>query len=144
LAHLTLLILSLSHVAHPLEIIHLSLLDALPISFLTDHVLIERVLDLVGLGQAFLTTVVAVFLDFLADDVIAQIHALITDEDRRARDQLADFVLALATERAVQQLAVVALSGVIGHRIASEPDLTLKMQGEPAFFKPGSSGEVPR
>jgi hypothetical protein len=46
-------------------------------------------------------------LHFLADDVVAQVDALVADEDRRTRDQLAHLVLALAAERAVQQLAVV-------------------------------------
>jgi hypothetical protein len=42
--------------------------------------------------------------DLLADDVVAQLDALIADEHRRARDQLLDLVLALAAERAVKKL----------------------------------------
>src|SRR6185295_6495551 len=41
---------------------------------------------------------------FLANDVVAQFDALVADEHRRARNQLADLVLALAAERAVKQL----------------------------------------
>src|SRR5690606_22595027 len=40
----------------------------------------------------------------LADDVHAQLDAFIADEYRRARDQLADFMLALAAEGAVQRV----------------------------------------
>jgi hypothetical protein len=39
---------------------------------------------------------------FIADDVIAQVDALIADENRRPCDQLLHFVLALAAEGAVQ------------------------------------------
>ena len=39
---------------------------------------------------------------FLADDVHAQLDAFITDEDVRACDKLAHFMLALAAEGAIQ------------------------------------------
>jgi len=44
----------------------------------------------------------------LTDDVVAQLHALVADEHGRTRDQLAYFMLALATERAIENLAAVA------------------------------------
>jgi hypothetical protein len=49
-------------------------------------------------------------LHLLADDVVAELDALVADEHGRARDQLAHLVLALAAEGAVQQLAFVVLS----------------------------------
>src|SRR5690625_583630 len=84
---------------------------------LADDVLVEDFLDFLGAGQALRSASLAGLLDFLADDVIAQVDALVADEDGRACDQLADFVLALATEGAVQQLAVVfaATLGVVTH-----------------------------
>jgi hypothetical protein len=41
---------------------------------------------------------------FLADDVHAQLDAFIADENSRASDKLADFVLALAAERAIKRV----------------------------------------
>src|SRR5690606_18350025 len=45
-------------------------------------------------------------LRFFADDVIAEVDALVANEHRRPRDELADFVLALVAERAVQHFCV--------------------------------------
>src|SRR6266700_538459 len=42
----------------------------------------------------------------LADDVHAQLDALVADEHRRAGDELAHFVLALAAERAIERLGI--------------------------------------
>ena len=59
-------------------------------------------------------------LEFLADDVVAELDALVANEDGWPGDELADLVLALAAERAVQQLAVVVLAPrVVNH--ASKP-----------------------
>ena len=58
------------------------------------------------------------FLHFLADDVIAEFHAFITDEYRGTGYQLADFMLALAAKGTVEQLAVVALAvSLVAHRL---------------------------
>jgi hypothetical protein len=38
----------------------------------------------------------------VTDDLVAQVDALVANEDRRTGNQLLDFVLALAAERAVQ------------------------------------------
>jgi hypothetical protein len=66
--------------------------------------------------QAIATIVAAAFLHFFANDVIAQIDAFIADEYGGTGDQLTHFVLAFATERAVQQFAcVAAVLGVISH-----------------------------
>ncbi len=66
----------------------------------------RTLLDLVRLGQLVARPLGPV-LELLADDVVAELDALVADEHRRPGDELADLVLALAAERAVQQLAVV-------------------------------------
>src|SRR5690606_41682886 len=71
---------------------------------LANHVLVQDFEDLARLGQRTARRL-RLFLKFLTDDVVAQLHAFITDEHARARDQLAYFMLTLAAERAVQNLA---------------------------------------
>src|ERR1700694_2121762 len=75
-------------------------------ALLTDDVLVEDLLDFVGLGELVARTFGAV-LKLLADDVVAQLDAFVADEHRRAGDQLADLVLTLPAEGAVQELAVI-------------------------------------
>jgi hypothetical protein len=60
---------------------------------------------------AWLAASPPLLLHLLADDVVAELDALVADEHGRAGDQLAHLVLALAAERAVQQLAVVVRPG---------------------------------
>ena len=82
---------------------------------LADDVLVEDLLDLVRLGQLVAGALGAV-LELLADDVVAQLDAFVADEHRRAGDELADLVLALPAERAVQQFAVVVTAaGIFSH-----------------------------
>jgi hypothetical protein len=58
----------------------------------------------------------ALVLELFADDVIAQFDAFVTDKDGRTRNQLADFVLALAAKRTIKELAVLVLTaGIITH-----------------------------
>ena len=69
--------------------------------FLTDHVLVEELLDFLGgrerrAGAAVLEPVV------VGDDVVADLNALVANEDRRARNQLANVVLVLVAEGAPQ------------------------------------------
>src|SRR5690606_22051666 len=84
---------------------------------LADHVLIENIFDFVWRRQFVAIFVASVLLHFLTDDVVAEIHALVTNENGRASDQFANFVLAFATEGAVEKLAAVATAvlGVITH-----------------------------
>ena len=68
---------------------------------LADDVLVEELLDLVRRRQrraraAVLEPVV------VGDDVVADLDALVADEDGRARNQLADVVLILVAERAAK------------------------------------------
>ena len=76
---------------------------------LADHVFVEDALDLVRLRQ-LLASLLGLFLEFLANDVVAQLDAFVADEHRGARNELAHFVLALAAEGAVEELAVVVLA----------------------------------
>src|SRR5690606_25544736 len=87
---------------------------------LADDVLVENLEDLLRLGQRT-ARALGLLLEFLADDVVAQLHAFIADEHARARDQLADLVLALPAERAVEDLAAVAGTAlsVFGHAFAN-------------------------
>ena len=74
---------------------------------LADHVLVEHVHDLARLGEVAARGG-GLLLEFLADDVVAELDALVANEDRWARDELADLVLALAAEGAVEDLAAIA------------------------------------
>src|SRR5438552_1650874 len=82
-------------------------------SILDDDVLVEDVLDLGGLGQRAELAALLLF-PLLGDDVVAELDALVADVDRRARDQLADVVLALPAEGALQRSVAFARSG---HRL---------------------------
>ena len=68
---------------------------------LADDVLVEELLDLGRRGQRR-ARAAAVEAVVVRDDVVADLDALVADEDRRARDQLADVVLILVAERAAQ------------------------------------------
>src|SRR6185369_7813237 len=85
---------------------------------LPDDVLVEYVHDFLGLGQMAAGTS-SLLLEFLADDVVAEFDALVANEDAGTSDQLADFVLTFAAERAVQDLVAVARSAlpVVAHAV---------------------------
>src|SRR6266478_707901 len=74
---------------------------------LTDHVIVENLADFLG-GRNAVARLHQRRLVFLADDIHAQLNALVADEYRGTRDQFADFVLALAAERAIQRVLGVA------------------------------------
>src|SRR5690606_39022941 len=87
---------------------------------LANHVLVEDLEDLLGLRQVAARRL-RLLLEFLADDVVAQLDAFVTDEHAGARNQLAHLVLALAAERAVQNLVAVAGTAalsIVGHALA--------------------------
>ena len=70
---------------------------------LSDHILVQVGLDLAGRGQvaARLARVVGRG-KLVANDLVAQVDALVADEDRRPGDQFLHLVLALAAEGAVK------------------------------------------
>src|SRR5262249_25044995 len=79
--------------------------------FLADHVLVEELLDFLRGGQRragapVLEPVV------VRDDVVADLDALVADEDGRARDELPDVVLVLIAEGTPQNLG---FPGLLNH-----------------------------
>ena len=74
---------------------------------LADDVALEEVADLGGLGQLVELDVVGVG-EFLFDDLVAQVDALVADVHAGARDELLDLLLALSAERALQQVTAVS------------------------------------
>ena len=93
---------------------------------LADDILVENRVDLARYRQMVLGAVAAAFLHFFADDVVAQVHALITDEYRWPGNQFANLVLAFTTEGTVQQLAAFAgVGGVVAHSTALRPETEL-------------------
>jgi hypothetical protein len=79
---------------------------------LADDVLVQELLDLDrhrqgGAGAAVEPVVVG-------DDVVADLDALVADEHGRARNELADVVLVLVAERAVQDVGIAGF--LRGHR----------------------------
>src|SRR5690606_26431966 len=82
---------------------------------LADDVLVENRLDLVRLRK-LVAAALGFLVELLTNDVVAELYALVADEYGRPGDELAHFMLALAAERAVQQLAVVRLAArIIAH-----------------------------
>jgi hypothetical protein len=91
-------------------------------AFLADDILVQYRVDFPGNREVVSAGVVAVFLDFLANNVIAKVHAFITDEHGRPGYELADLMLAFAAERAVKQLAAVTgIGGFFAHSAALRP-----------------------
>ncbi len=74
---------------------------------LSDDVALQEVPDLGGLGQLIEFYVVGVG-QFLFDDLVAQINALIADVNAWPSNELLDLLLALSAERALQQVTAVS------------------------------------
>ena len=74
---------------------------------LADHVIVEDLADFLRGRNAVARLHQRGFV-FLPDDVHAQFNAFVADEYGGTRDQFADFMLALATERAIQRVLGVA------------------------------------
>ena len=74
---------------------------------LTDDVALEELADLRGLGQLVELDVIGVG-ELLFDDLVAQIDALVTDVHAWSGDEFLHLLLALATERALQQVTAVS------------------------------------
>src|SRR5882762_3207732 len=72
---------------------------------LTDHILIEDLPDLARGREVGLDALAALVGGrLLANDVVAQLNALVADEHRGAGDELAHLVLAFPAEGAVEEL----------------------------------------
>ena len=90
-------------------------------ALLSDHIFVENRFDFLRLRQLIVAAIRAV-VELLANNIVTEFNALVADEDRRTRNQLANFVLTFATERTVQQLAVVRFAaGFIAHNASFAP-----------------------
>ncbi|RML43223.1 hypothetical protein APX70_04614 [Pseudomonas syringae pv. maculicola] len=86
-------------------------------TFLTDYILVKDAADFFRRRQFMRAAFCLCFLHLLADDVIAQVDALVADKDRGAGNQFAHFMLAFATEGAIEQFAVVLAVAGVSHSI---------------------------
>ena len=75
---------------------------------LPDDVLVEERVDLGRLRELVELQLCGVG-ELLLDDLVTEVDALVADVDARARDQLLDLLLALAAERALQQVRLAEL-----------------------------------
>jgi hypothetical protein len=75
---------------------------------LADDVAVEELADLVWLGQFLQQPDLAALGEFLFDDLVAKINALVADVDTRTSDELLDLLLALSAERTLQQVAALS------------------------------------
>ena len=98
---------------------------------LADHVVVEDFADFLRRRHAVLGFDEGDLVLF-ADDIHAQLDAFIADEHGRARDELADLMLALAAERAIQRALGVAAGG-LGHGRFS---LSRRPDGLPSLTSP--------
>ena len=77
-------------------------------AILADDIVVKYLIYLVRSRQLAAGAGAGLLLNLLADDVVAEIDALVADKHRWSRDELAHLVLALAAERAVQQPIAIA------------------------------------
>src|SRR5690606_40605177 len=82
---------------------------------LTNDVTIKEFLDFGWRRQLVADGIAGSLLGFFQDDVVAKVDALIADEHRRPGDKLANLMLILAAEGAMQGL-IVARTFFFGHR----------------------------
>ena len=83
---------------------------------LADHVVVEDLADFLRRRNA-VARLHQRGLVLLADDIHAEFDAFVADEYRGTRDQLADFMLALAAERAIQRVLGVARADLTHSRL---------------------------
>ena len=82
---------------------------------LANHVLVENFLDFLRLGQLVVPGLAGV-LKLFANNIVTELNAFVTDKDGWTRNQLADFMLALAAKRTIEEFAVLVLTaGIIAH-----------------------------
>ena len=71
---------------------------------MTDHVLVEEVVDLSGLGKVGYRGLGGLA-EFFLDDLVAQVDTFIADINAGARNELFDLFLALAAKGALEQIS---------------------------------------
>ncbi len=89
-------------------------------SLLADHVLVENGLDLTWFRDGGRAGIRLVLLDLFRNDVVAQTDALVANVDRRAGDELLDFLLRFSAKGAAQVPALVVVSSSL-HFLALKP-----------------------
>jgi hypothetical protein len=88
-----------------------------------------------GFGQ-LIAGAFGAFLEFFPDYVVAQLHAFVADENRGTGNEFPNLVLALSTEGAVQQLAVIMFAArIFAHAV-------LKLAARPASREAGNAATV--
>ena len=87
-------------------------------ALLADHIIAENIANLLRRGHATFLATDERTLGLLADDVVAQFHAFIADEHGWAGDELANLMLGLPAEGAVEG-ALRIRSCELGHSISS-------------------------
>ena len=75
--------------------------------FLADHVFLQEIENLAGLGQ-FETAQIGYFREFFFNDLVAEFNALVADVDAGPGNELANLLLALSAERTLQQIRALA------------------------------------
>jgi hypothetical protein len=90
-------------------------------TFLTNHILIEDVIDLFGLGDvAEAKILVYVLVEFLFDDFITEFDALVANVDARPSDKFAYLLLRFSAEATLELTLVVSKAE---HSVAGVPPL---------------------
>ena len=82
---------------------------------LTDHIIVENLENLARRRNTF-AGLHKIGLVFLPDDIHAQLNAFIADEHGGPRNKLADLMLTLSAERAVQGIFTIAATRRFCHR----------------------------
>src|SRR4029077_9136732 len=103
---------------------------------LADHVVVEDFADVLGRGHT-VARLDQRGLMLLTDNIHAELDALVANEAGRPGDQLADLMLALAAERAVERILRVAAAG-FGH------DRSVNNRGTPRSRRPSTPILRPR
>ena len=109
---------------------------------LTDDIVVQHLAD-VGRRGYPVAGLDQIVLMLFTDDVHAEFDAFVADEHGWPRDELADLVLALAAERAVQNVFCVAATGLIHgfpiglaylHMMLAKQSATVQRQNSPNFL----------
>src|SRR5207237_8269341 len=106
---------------------------------LTNHVVVENLAYLLWSGDAVARLHQRGFV-LLANDVHAQLDALVADKDGRGGDELAHLVLALAAERAVERILRVTTAD-LAHSLSPSAGCRL---GAPAALQQSITGGLLR
>ena len=88
---------------------------------LADHIVVQELVDLFGFGQLVEPHLGGIS-QLLLDDVVAQFDALIADVDTRSRNELANLLLRLTAEAALDEVAATVSQS--SHPLSPAPQAT--------------------